>query len=166
MAREPEVYLRLHRAPSDLLERALRRVQRRRQRSRQRSRQLLAALTLLAMGWAGGWLQRGLVSSPAAEQVVARAEQPTTAAPEETADVELLNVRLPGATEVEVVGSWNNWQPVHMTRAEGTFFTVLHLPRGRYEYMFRVDGERWVQDPGAPLSRDDGFGRRNSILEI
>lgn len=158
--REPDEHLRVHRAPADLLARALRGEARRRQR-RWRS---LGAVALLTLGWAGGWLHHGLVSPPGT--TVVRAEAAVPAQPPETSQVELLDLSVPDARQVDVVGSWNNWQPTPMTRADGTFFTVLHLPPGRYEYMFRVDGERWVQDPGAPLSRDDGFGRRNSILEI
>ena len=162
IGREPEDQLRVHRAPDDLLTRALGADVRR----GARRRQALSALALLALGWASGWVQRGLVTPAVPVPDPARAEATTSEAATSDAQVELLNLRVPEASQVEVVGSWNNWQPTPMTAADGTFFTVLHLPPGRYEYMFRVDGERWVQDPGAPLSRDDGFGRRNSILEI
>ena len=51
-----------------------------------------------------------------------------------------------------------------------TFSTVfplnLVLPPDSYEYMFVEDGERWVTDPLAPQTRDDGFGRMNAVLDL
>ena len=34
------------------------------------------------------------------------------------------------------------------------------------QYMFVVDGSRWIPDPSSPESIDDGFGRANSIVRI
>ncbi len=143
----------MHAAPPDLLERALQGHQRR----AERRRLLLTAVVLLGLGWLGGtsWTLR------------APSETPTEAPPEALGTpVEVLDLLAPDASTVAVVGSWNQWQATPMIRREGTFFTVLRLPPGRYEYMFLVDGQRWVPDPDAPLSRDDGFGQRNSILDI
>jgi 1,4-alpha-glucan branching enzyme len=43
---------------------------------------------------------------------------------------------------------------------------TLPLTPGRYEYMFVVDGQRWVSDPAAIEQSDDGFGARNAVLEV
>jgi hypothetical protein len=32
--------------------------------------------------------------------------------------------------------------------------------------MFIEDDTRWVTDPRAPLTRDDGFGGRNAVLDV
>ena len=42
------------------------------------------------------------------------------------------------------------------------------LPAGQHEYMFVVDGERWVADPLAGRYVDDGFGagRQNAVLIV
>ena len=43
----------------------------------------------------------------------------------------------------------------------------MPLTRNRsYTYSFVIDGERWVPDPGAPETVDDGFGGVNSILRL
>jgi 1,4-alpha-glucan branching enzyme len=54
-----------------------------------------------------------------------------------------------------------------MRRGQGGVWTVeLPLAPGRrYEYMFVVDG-RWVTDPTAPASVDDGFGGQNAVLDL
>ena len=77
----------------------------------------------------------------------------------------------PGDTNsenVSVAGSFNGWNaseaPMH--RDNGVWTAVLVLPPGSYEYMFVEDGERWVTDPLAPRSRDDGFGGRNAVLDL
>jgi 1,4-alpha-glucan branching enzyme len=75
----------------------------------------------------------------------------------------------PDAKDVHVAGSFNAWSPdqVQLERSDnGLFHAVIHLPSGRYEYMFVIDGERWVTDPTAALAVDDGFGNRNAVLEI
>ena len=45
---------------------------------------------------------------------------------------------------------------------------VRGLPAGQHEYMFVVDGERWVPDPLAGRYVDDGFGegQQNSLLIV
>ncbi|HWC75012.1 MAG TPA: isoamylase early set domain-containing protein [Gemmatimonadales bacterium] len=78
----------------------------------------------------------------------------------------------PGARSVEVVGSFNNWSPgkLHLTdeNGEGIWHGAAVLPAGQHEYMFLVDGERWVADPLAGRYVDDGFGvgRQNSVLIV
>jgi 1,4-alpha-glucan branching enzyme len=75
----------------------------------------------------------------------------------------------PDAETVSIAGSWNDWQPeaAPMVRGEGgRFYAEIELGTGQYEYQFVVDGERWVADPAAALARDDGFGRKNSVITI
>ncbi len=77
----------------------------------------------------------------------------------------------PGDTALETVsvaGSFNGWNAseVEMHKDRGVWTAVLVLPPGSYEYMFVEDGERWVTDPLAMRSRDDGFGCRNAVLDL
>ena len=76
----------------------------------------------------------------------------------------------PDATDVEVIGSFNNWsqEGVRMVwdKDRGLWVGVLQLKRGSYEYAFRVNQKEIVADPKAILLRDDGFGHQNSILII
>jgi hypothetical protein len=78
----------------------------------------------------------------------------------------------PGARTVEVVGSFNDWRrgalPLHDDDHDGIWHGAVVLPTGQHEYMFVVDGERWVADPLAGRYVDDGFGagRQNALLIV
>ena len=78
----------------------------------------------------------------------------------------------PGARSVEVVGSFNDWQrgalPLRDENHDGIWHGAVVLPAGQHEYMFVVDGERWVADPLAGRYVDDGFGggRQNALLIV
>lgn len=74
----------------------------------------------------------------------------------------------PQASEVTVVGDFNNWNPsAHpMARTGGTWTVTVPLEAGRHEYSFVVDGKHWMPDPAAPLAPDDGFGVANSVLLV
>jgi hypothetical protein len=78
----------------------------------------------------------------------------------------------PGARSVEVVGSFNNWSRglLHLRDEDhdGIWHAAAVLPAGQHEYMFVVDGERWVTDPLAGRFVDDGFGggRENSVVIV
>jgi hypothetical protein len=108
----------------------------------------------LAERRSGSYLERTApaVSPRAAAEVVAR-----------------LAYRAPLAREVAVAGDFNAWKPgtARMRRGQGGVWAVeLPLAPGRrYEYMFVVDG-RWVTDPTAPASVDDGFGGQNAVLDL
>jgi len=78
----------------------------------------------------------------------------------------------PGARSVEVVGSFNNWSrgklPLNDDDHDGIWHVAAVLPAGQHEYMFVVDGERWVADPLAGRYVDDGFGagQQNALLIV
>jgi 1,4-alpha-glucan branching enzyme len=78
--------------------------------------------------------------------------------------------RFPGARSVNVVGSFNDWGPVSIPLEDrdhnGVWQAAVVLPAGTHEYMFVVDGERWVVDPLAGRFVEDGFGRENSLLIV
>ena len=74
----------------------------------------------------------------------------------------------PGAHQVALTGDFNQWQASMPLRkkADGTWVAELPLAPGNYEYVFVVDGERWVADPRAASYRNDGFGNRNAVLSV
>ncbi|PYO88908.1 MAG: hypothetical protein DMD58_11015 [Gemmatimonadetes bacterium] len=78
----------------------------------------------------------------------------------------------PGARSVEVVGSFNDWSRGALALNDDDHDGIWHadavLPAGQHEYMFVVDGERWVPDPLADRYVDDGFGagQQNSLLIV
>ena len=76
----------------------------------------------------------------------------------------------PGAKSVDVVGSFTDWQSGAVVLRDddhdGFWRGSVVLPVGQHEYMFVVDGERWVSDPLAGRYVDDGFGRQNALLFV
>jgi hypothetical protein len=100
--------------------------------------------------------------------------QPPTSKPTPGASEGVANFvgHFPGARSVEVVGSFNNWTPgvlpLNDKHHDGVWHGTAVLPAGQHEYMFVVDGERWVADPLAGRYVDDGFGagQQNSLLIV
>ena len=78
------------------------------------------------------------------------------------------SLHMPDAGSVAVVGSFNDWHPKEcsMHRDREMWTVTLHLPSGRYEYAFMVDGKSIVPDPGANIYQDDGFGNQNAVLIV
>jgi hypothetical protein len=76
-------------------------------------------------------------------------------------------VLAPQATTVSVVGDFNGWDAsktkIVRTANGGLWTATLPLPAGRHLYAYLVDGNTWVNDPGAPVAPDDGFGHANSV---
>lgn len=79
-------------------------------------------------------------------------------------------IRAPGAKLVSVVGDFNQWQigsvPLEDPEGDGVWTVKVQIPYGRHHYQFVIDGERWLPDPEAPVRVDDGFGNKNSVLEV
>jgi hypothetical protein len=76
----------------------------------------------------------------------------------------------PGADQVELLGTFNNWKAGDIVLAgpdaSGHWTATVGLPEGRHEYIFLVDGERWIADPAATTLRPDGFGNVNAIIQV
>lgn len=73
------------------------------------------------------------------------------------------------ATEVSIIGSFNNWEPgaTLMTKeAKGGWAASLQLRPGRYTYKLLVNRKQKIVDPSNPVTEPDGFGGRNSVLEV
>jgi hypothetical protein len=75
----------------------------------------------------------------------------------------------PEARQVYVAGSFNEWRkeqvPLIDSTGSGLWVGMLQIEPGIYEYMFYVDGQ-WVTDEQAERFKDDGFGRKNAILQL
>lgn len=76
----------------------------------------------------------------------------------------------PGADQVELLGTFNNWKMGDIVLigpdASGHWTATVELPEGRHEYIFLVDGERWMADPKAATLRPDGFGHVNTVIQV
>ena len=71
---------------------------------------------------------------------------------------------------VAIAGDFNGWNPqanlLEDPDGDGIWTGTLKLEPGKYEYMFVLDGEKWLPDPNALRYVKDGFGNKNAILEI
>ena len=79
-----------------------------------------------------------------------------------------LELTWPGAQEVSIAGSFNDWHPsvTPMIRLrDGQWAKELSLAPGRYEYRFVVDGQ-WVDDPAATELIPNPFGTANAVLVV
>ena len=174
--------LSAERAPAKLVDRVMAKVDRGRpERSRHsgwgvRGRLALAAAAALVIGFGLGRgshpgigevdVESGIDSSVS---ITPLAYSPGGSAGPPLRVVRLTYVPSAGSAErVSVAGSFNGWnsERVSMHVEEGVWSAVLVLPAGSYEYMFIEDGTRWVTDPLAPRTREDGFGGRNAVLDI
>jgi 1,4-alpha-glucan branching enzyme len=79
-------------------------------------------------------------------------------------------VRAPQAQSIALAGDFNGWRhdQLHMrpSEADGVWTVIVPLRPGRYQYMFVVDGNKWLTDPLADGHYDDGFGNRNAVVEV
>jgi hypothetical protein len=132
--------------------------------SRRLLRWVPAAAAAAVMLMAGGyWMGRGTMPQPGNNATLAVA---TTAAPQVVVRLVLVE---PTAQTVAIVGDFNGWDPMQSPLErldQGVWTTTLALTPGRYHYQFLVDGERWVIDPLARETTLDGFGARNSVLDV
>ena len=76
----------------------------------------------------------------------------------------------PAARNVALVGDFNGWDatatPMRKTDGRATWSVSVPLAAGRHVYAFVVDGSDWVADPQAPLSPEQWFGQRNSVVVV
>ncbi|HJZ88097.1 MAG TPA: isoamylase early set domain-containing protein [Polyangia bacterium] len=74
-----------------------------------------------------------------------------------------------GARRVALAGDFNGWRVDDIvltdSHGDGLWSATVPLPPGHHSYLFWVDG-KWVQDPAAAASVPDGFGQRNSVLDL
>ncbi len=85
-----------------------------------------------------------------------------------TADGVQITLEAPGARQVFLAGTFNNWAPAQdlmNETAPGLWQLTIKLPDGQHQYKFVVDGQ-WRHDPNNPATTDDGYGGYNSVLVI
>jgi len=72
------------------------------------------------------------------------------------------------AASVALAGDFNDWQSdkILLKRKGDVWEATVRLKPSRYQYMFVIDGERFVPDPEANMYADDGFGHKNSVIDI
>lgn len=76
----------------------------------------------------------------------------------------------PDANSVSLAGSFNEWRAEGIALVPsvtpGLWTVTVPLPLGSYEYLFVVDGRRWIADPSAHAQVEDGFGQTNSVIVV
>ena len=70
---------------------------------------------------------------------------------------------------IYLAGTFNDWNDSSDQMADddgdGTYEIMLLLESGTYQYKFVQDGQ-WFEDPSSEEYTDDGFGGRNSVLNV
>lgn len=71
-----------------------------------------------------------------------------------------------GSAQVEITGSFTDWQKVALLPSGSAGYWEVTLPvvSGEHRYTFIVDGNRLVPDPTVDIQEADDFGAINSIL--
>jgi 1,4-alpha-glucan branching enzyme len=72
------------------------------------------------------------------------------------------------AESVQLVGEFNGWNPIEMTRTDtGAFNTVVELDAGSaYRFRYRLDGSRWENDWAADGYVANDFGGDDSVVDL
>jgi hypothetical protein len=77
-----------------------------------------------------------------------------------------LDIFAPGATTVELMGSFTDWEPVTLASdRHGWWSAELPLGPGIYEVNYRVNGGSW-QVPAGLTAVEDGFGSLVGVFSI
>ena len=72
----------------------------------------------------------------------------------------------PNAQHVDLVGDFNQWQPLPMQRTfDGWWLACIEMPRGHHQYRFLIDG-RPILDPRAVGFTRDEHGDRASFVAV
>ncbi len=98
----------------------------------------------------------------------AAADRRAAAAEEAVVYVQFI-LHAPEASSVALAGDFNEWRPTVVLEdpaGDGVWTARVPLRPGVHEYMFVIDGSRWVTDPLAERYSEDGFGNRNAVLAI
>ena len=75
------------------------------------------------------------------------------------------------ANKVFLAGSMNGWKPdspqyaLNDLDGDGVWEITVKLDPGSYKYKFVVDGN-WTQDKANPKTAPDGYGGKNSVVEV
>jgi 1,4-alpha-glucan branching enzyme len=82
------------------------------------------------------------------------------------ADEHEFRYKAPDAKSVELMGEWNGWKSIPMTKgSDGVWTAKVSLSSGTYAYKYLVDGKDWVFDPDNSNKKSvDGI--ENSAVEI
>ena len=74
----------------------------------------------------------------------------------------------PQAHQVELAGSFTNWQriPMHQIGSSGYWEILLPVSSGEHRFSYILDNDLRIADPTLPGREKDDFGGMNSILSV
>lgn len=142
---------------------------------------LPAAVLVLLAGWLAAVSLSGCDrnrvtpgAAPLDAPVAAAAPAPAAgggqaAGPQQTAEGWKFSYSAPTASSVHLAGSFNNWSTSADPLTKGTdgiWTLVKRLDPGAHQYKFVVNGSDWKEDPNNPNSADDGYGGKNSMIQV
>lgn len=68
-----------------------------------------------------------------------------------------------------LAGDFNAWSttatPMTLDAATSSYVATVNLTKGTHTYKFVVDG-KWLPDPNNKNVKEDGFGGKNSVIEV
>ncbi|TYP95273.1 Glycogen recognition site of AMP-activated protein kinase [Fodinibius salinus] len=74
------------------------------------------------------------------------------------------------AKSIAVAGDFSDWEPIEMSKQVingKTIWTgLVSMSRGKHNYMFVKNGDKWVTDPLATVQHEDGFGNKNAVVYL
>lgn len=72
------------------------------------------------------------------------------------------------ARTIALAGDFNNWESdkTYLVKKGDEWEITVRLKPNRYQYLFVIDGKKYIPDPDARIYADDGFGQKNSIIDI
>lgn len=77
---------------------------------------------------------------------------------------------VPGASKVNLVGEFNNWEETttELTKMKsGDFKITLPLNADQsYQFRYLVDGETWINDTQADRYVNSGVGSENCVVDL
>jgi 1,4-alpha-glucan branching enzyme len=69
--------------------------------------------------------------------------------------------------QVHVLGDFNDWAQTHelARQKDGSWRATVALdPDSEYQFLYLVDGERWLTDPEADRTEPNQYGGENSVV--
>jgi len=75
-----------------------------------------------------------------------------------------VRVDAPVGAVVELMGSFNNWTSLPMTRIGSAFELTIELPRGTHRLAVRVNGGEWKAPPGLARVKDEMGGESGIVV--
>lgn len=74
----------------------------------------------------------------------------------------------PQQNQLNLVGTFTDWQPVQMKRigSSGYWTLTLNVPKGEHRYSYVIENGKQIADPTVVSRENDDFGGENSVIVI